>query len=92
MGPSRLRPAFEDLVGAGAVIAAIGAAHRSPEAAAAAAVYADAVGDLSERLDDCTSGRELQSRGYGTDVVWAAAVDVSQSVPLLVGGRYVAAL
>lgn len=87
-----LRPAFEDLVGAGAVIAAIGAARRSPEAAAAAAVYADTAGELSERLADCTSGRELQARGYGSDVDWAAAVDVSASVPLLVGDRYVAAV
>ena len=85
-----LRPAFEDLVGAGAVIAAIGASHRSAEAAAAAAVYADAVDDLSERLSGCTSGCELRERGFGIDVSWAAAVDVSQSVPLLVDGKYVA--
>ena len=86
-----LRPAFEDLVGAGAVIAAIGAAHRSPEAAAASAVYADSARDLAERLSACLSGRELRDRGYGSEVTWAAAVDASKSVPLLVDGRYVAA-
>ena len=83
-----LRPAFEDLVGAGAVIAATGAAERSPEAAAAAAVYADATVDLYERLSNCMSGRELCSGGYSTDIAWAAEVDVSRSVPLLVEGRY----
>ena len=87
---SSLRPAFEDLVGAGAVIAAIGTSHRSPEAAAAAAVYADAADDLSKCLSDCTSGRELRERGCGADVTWAAAVDASKSVPLLVDDRYVA--
>ena len=87
---SSLRPAFEDLVGAGAVIAAIGTSHRSPEAAAAAAVYADTKDDLGQRLSDCASGCELRARGYGTDVTWAAAVDASKSVPLLVDGRYVA--
>lgn len=86
-----LRPAFEDLVGAGAVIAAIGASRRSPEAAAAAAVYADAADSLDGRLSDCTSGRELRERGFGIDVAWAAEVDISQSVPLLVDGEYVAA-
>lgn len=84
-----LRPAFEDLVGAGAVISAIGPSHRSPEAAAAAAVYADAAGDLRRRLSCCISGRELRDRCFAIDVEWAAALDVSQSVPLLVDGRYV---
>ena len=85
-----LRPAFEDLVGAGAVIAAICSGERSPEAAAAAAVYADAAADLYERLSDCMSGRELRSGGYGADIAWAAEADVSRSIPLLVEGRYVA--
>lgn len=67
-----------------------GTSHRSPEAAAAAAVYADTADDLSKRLADCTSGRELRERGYGADVTWAAAVDASKSVPLLVDGIYVA--
>lgn len=86
-----LLPAFEDLVGAGAVIAAIGASFRSPEAAAAAAVYAEAAEDISERLSDCTSGCELRERSFGIDVAWAAAVDVSQCVLVLVDGKYVAA-
>ena len=85
-----LRPAFEDLVGAGAVVAATGAAERSPEAAAAAAIYADAAAALDERLSNCVSGHELRSGGYGDDIAWAAEVDVSRSVPLLVEGRYVA--
>ena len=73
------------------MIAAIGTSHRSPEAAAATAVHADTADDLSGCLSDCTSGRELRESCFGIDVAWAAAVDVSQSVPLLVDGRYVAA-
>ena len=84
-----LRPVYEDLVGAGAVIAAAGAAERSPEAAAAVAVYVYAAADLSKRLSDCMSGRELRSEGYGTDIAWAAEVDASRSVPSLLEGRYV---
>ena len=59
--------------------------------AAATAVYADTADDLSGRLSNCTSGHELRESCFGIDVAWAAAVDVSQSVPLLVDGRYVAA-
>lgn len=84
-----LRPAFEDLVGAGAVIAATGAAEHSPEAAEAVAAYADAAADLSKRLADCVSGRELRYGGYGADVDWASELDVSRCVPVLVEGRYV---
>ena len=87
-----LRPAFEDFVGAGAVIASIADARRSPEAATAAAAFADARDDLERHLSECVSGRELTERGYGIDVTWAAAVDVSQAVPLLVDGAYAAAV
>jgi 2-phosphosulfolactate phosphatase len=83
-----LRPAFEDIVGAGAVIAALGTCRLSPDAAAAAAAFADAAGDLAARLADCPSGRELRGMGFGTDLSWAAELDASRSVPLLINGHY----
>ncbi|WP_420621861.1 2-phosphosulfolactate phosphatase [Candidatus Poriferisodalis sp.] len=86
-----MRPAFEDFVGAGAVIASIAGTRRTPEAETAAAAYLDARDDLEQRLSECVSGRELAERGYDIDVTWAAAVDVSHTVPVLVDGKYVSA-
>ena len=85
-----LRPAYEDLVGAGAVISRLRSqgltVDLSPEADAAAAAF--------ERLRPLTqtpSGHELVERGFGVDVEVAEQVDVSDAVPVLRDGRYVAA-
>jgi len=86
-----LRPAFEDFVGAGAIIAAIGDAQLSSEAATAAAAFADAADDLERRMSECVSGRELIGRGYDVDVNWAADTNTSQTVPVLVDGKFVPA-
>ncbi len=88
-----LRPAVEDLWGAGAVVAALtdlGVGDLSPEAAAAAAAYR-AVDDLGAALRACTSGAELIDRGYPEDVGIAAELDVSSTVPLLQDGSFSAA-
>jgi len=87
-----LRPAVEDLWGAGAVLAAlrerVGTTGWSPEARAAAAAF-DAVSDsLVERLRECASGRELSGAGFADDVAVAAAYDVSSSVPVLDGDAF----
>ncbi|KRC35611.1 MULTISPECIES: 2-phosphosulfolactate phosphatase [Oerskovia] len=90
-----LRPAVEDLWGAGAVADAI-VGHddeASPEAEMAAAAYRSArdrgPGTLHERLSRCVSGRELITQGFGSDVEIAAEVDVSHLIPVLEGGRFV---
>jgi len=55
-----LRPAFEDLVGAGAVIAAMGQASvRSPEASLAHAAGLAHSDRIPETILSCSSGREL---------------------------------
>lgn len=90
-----LRPAFEDLIGAGAVIASVASAANarlSSEASASTAAFADAKDDLELHLSECVSGGELSDRGYEIDVTWAAALNVSQAVPVLVDGKYVSAL
>ena len=87
-----LRPAVEDLWGAGAVLDAMGPAELSelsPEAAAAVAAFRAA--DLPDALASCSSGRELVAAGFGGDVAMAAEVDVSGVVPVLVDGVFVAA-
>lgn len=84
----RLRPALEDWLGAGAVVAAL-EGDRTPEAQAAADGFEAARATLLERLLACTSGRELVGRGFERDVTLAAESEASAVVPRLVGGAYV---
>ncbi|MGW7685063.1 2-phosphosulfolactate phosphatase [Kribbella sp. NPDC054772] len=82
-----LRPAVEDLCGAGGFLSALRSDSLSPEARAAVAAY-DAVADnLPRLLHECAGGRELTQYGYPEDVAIAAEVDSSESVPVLVDGR-----
>ena len=89
-----LRPAAEDLWGAGAVIARLGGS-RSPEAQLAVDAYDAARPALLERLLACASGRELVAKGFAQDVRIAAMLDADEVVPVLgsdgafssVGGR-----
>jgi 2-phosphosulfolactate phosphatase len=83
-----LRPAVEDLWGAGAVLSMLGVEGASPEACAAAAAF-DAVRDrLGEELAACASGRELVDGGFAADVDLAAALDASAVVPVLAGDAF----
>lgn len=83
-----LRPALEDLLGAGAVIAALPGA-RSPEAAAAEAVWESSADRLPEVLAGCASGRQQHARGWDADLAFASRVGASGCVPVLVDGRFV---
>jgi 2-phosphosulfolactate phosphatase len=78
-----LRPALEDLLGAGAILAALPPADRAPEAAAAVAAYEALRDTLPATLDACASGRQLRERGYAQDVAVAAEFNVSTAVPIL---------
>jgi 2-phosphosulfolactate phosphatase len=81
-----LRPAIEDLWGAGAVIAPLRAAgwdDCSPEAHVAADAFEQVAAILPERLVACASGRELIDRGFGEDVTIAAEIGQSVAVPRL---------
>lgn len=86
-----LRPAAEDLWGAGAFIAGLTGLGRSPEAEIAAAAYAAAAGRLPALLDDCAGGRELIGYGFAEDVAVAAECDASDVVPVLDDGWFVTA-
>ncbi|MEL7372685.1 MAG: 2-phosphosulfolactate phosphatase [Myxococcota bacterium] len=77
-----LRPAFEDLIGAGA-IAEMLPGRRSPEAEAAVASFKVAEPRLVDALTTCSSGTELTERGFTADVMHAARIDVSMAAPLL---------
>jgi 2-phosphosulfolactate phosphatase len=82
-----LRPALEDLLGAGAIIVHLNR-QRSPEAEMAAAGFLNAQSRLLDTLFRCGSGKELIDRGFEDDVRLAAQLDVSDSEPLLVNGAY----
>jgi 2-phosphosulfolactate phosphatase len=90
-GDGSLRPAVEDLWGAGAVIHGLQAAglrDASPEAEASAAAFAAVEKELPARLRACASGRELIEKGFGQDVEIAAEIDRCRSVPVLSGDRF----
>jgi 2-phosphosulfolactate phosphatase len=85
----QLRPAVEDLWGAGAVIGAVidtlERADTSPEARLAAAAYDVVRTDLGREIAECASGRELIEAGFERDVEIAAEAGASVAVPVLDG-------
>ena len=85
-----LRPAVEDLWGAGAVLALLDA-ELPPEARLAADAFCSVEGSLASALLGCASGLELVAATFGEDVEIAAALDVSDVVPVLVAGEFVSA-
>jgi 2-phosphosulfolactate phosphatase len=81
-----LRPAVEDLWGAGGFLSALGGDDLSPEATAAVAAYDAVADDLPAVLRECAGGRELTQYGFPQDVTIAAELDESRSVPVLRDG------
>lgn len=88
-----LRPALEDLLGAGAVLAATLTAGpmRRPdgEALAAVAAYYDALPHLRARIQATPSAEELHEIGFGGDVEVALELEASRGVPVLRGVGFV---
>lgn len=82
-----LRPALEDLIGAGAIISNL-PGQRSPEAEAAVAVFAGLGHDLRVSVRGCASGRELIDRGFSEDVDLAAQLNCSATAAVLRDGAY----
>ncbi len=93
-GSGQLRPAVEDQLGAGAVLAAldpsgaVSAPGCSPEAAAARSAFVAARPRLYETLTSCASGRELIARGWEDDIAAAAAHDVSPIACQLIANEF----
>ena len=92
-----LRPATEDLIGAGAILIALDPSEAvaapccSPEAAAARAAFQHARPRLYETLCATGSGRELLARGWDDDIATSAALDVTTVVAELVDDAFVVA-
>jgi 2-phosphosulfolactate phosphatase len=82
-----LRPAIEDLIGAGAILDELGMPC-SPEAEVALQAFRSARPRVAEVVRGCVSGQELIARGYPDDVELAIQLNVSGAAPLLVEGAY----
>lgn len=82
-----LRPAIEDWLGAGAIIAGLGLPC-SPEAELVRLAFEAARAGVADLVRDSISGRELIDAGYEGDVEMAVDLDVSDGAPLLVDGAY----
>ena len=91
-GDDSLRPALEDHLGAGAILAALaGLGYReamSPEASTAADLFDAVKPGLAQIMLDCVGGRELDAMGFRSDVEVAAELDVSRVVPVLADGAF----
>lgn len=86
-----LRPAVEDLLGAGAVLAALDVPldSLSPEAVIARAAFTGLTpAAVQDAVRSCGSGQELVATGFAADVDVAAQHDVSQAVPVLADGCF----
>jgi 2-phosphosulfolactate phosphatase len=83
-----LRPSFEDLIGAGAIITHL-AGKRSPEAVSAMAAFQEVESELTEYISQCSSGKELIERDFFEDVHLAAQLNVSDAVPILLDEAFV---
>lgn len=85
-----LRPSFEDLIGAGAILGELQESRKlSPEAITAVGAFNIVSTKLEKYLMESASGRELLERGYGDDVRVAAQLNSSHTVPMIVDGAFV---
>lgn len=81
-----LRPAVEDLLGAGAIVdalTAVGIDHCSPEAATASSAYHALRRGIGHLVSASASAEELRARDFAADVDLARAVNASRTVPVL---------
>jgi 2-phosphosulfolactate phosphatase len=82
-----LRPAIEDLLGAGAILDALDL-PLSREAKMARDAFRSAAANLAAIIRGSISGRELTERGFAADVEFAVARDVSTAAPMLRDGAF----
>jgi 2-phosphosulfolactate phosphatase len=81
-----LRPAIEDLIGAGAILCHI-KNNLSPECETAIAVFEKFENNLFQTIKNSVSGQELNEKGFVEDIRFAAQLNVSNCVPVLKDGN-----
>jgi 2-phosphosulfolactate phosphatase len=82
-----LRFAYEDLVGAGAIISYLNGSL-SPESKAAFNIFENTKTTLLESIQKCSSGKELIERGFEKDILLACDFNSSDNVPLLIDNYF----
>lgn len=82
-----LRPALEDLIGAGAVLARL-PLIRTPDAEAAVAAFERIAARLAGDLSRTPSARELADTGRADDVAYSCRLDTDVAVPVLRDGAF----
>lgn len=82
-----LRPAIEDLLGAGALISKL-KGSLSPESEIAKSVFESNTNKVSDLIKESISGQELIEKGYPEDVELATELNISNCVPLLKNNSY----
>ncbi|MEP7324267.1 MAG: 2-phosphosulfolactate phosphatase [Saprospiraceae bacterium] len=83
-----LRPAFEDLLGAGAILSFLHGTM-SPECKSALSVFLSLKNNLRQELQKCSSGKELIERGFIDDTLLACDFNISDTVPVLIDNAFV---
>lgn len=83
-----LRVAFEDLVGAGAIISYL-TGNLSPESKTGLSIFEDSRTTLLEYIKKCSSGKELIERGFEKDILLACDFNSSNNVPVLTDNYFV---
>jgi 2-phosphosulfolactate phosphatase len=82
-----LRPAIEDLLGAGAILEALGM-PLSSESRVARDAFRSAGSELASIIRESVSGRELRESGFPGDVEIALESGASLTAPILRNGAY----
>ena len=83
-----LRVAFEDLVGAGAIISYL-TGNLSPESMTGLTIYQNSKATLFDDIIKCSSGKELIDRGFEKDILLACELNSSDNVPLLTDNYFI---
>lgn len=83
-----LRPAFEDILGAGAIISYL-TGTLSPESKSALSVFTNSKDSILDEIRKCSSGKELIERGFEKDLDLACELNISDNVPLLINKVYI---
>lgn len=83
-----LRPAFEDLIGAGSIINYL-KGELSPESKTALSIFLTSMNNMKEDLRKCISGKELIAGDLENDIELASDFNKSSCVPGLVNKAYV---
>lgn len=78
-----LRPSIEDYLGTGAILEKLDGT-KSPEAKVCIGAFQNAKSNLSELINDSSSGRELIDMGYPEDVEFSCQFDKFNEAPILV--------